>query len=301
MRGVPVGQKDLLGVVATDEQLPIDRSRAERTANGDPRLRHIFDAVRQAPQPPQPGRLNLSHGGFGDEGGRCLGAALKGLPEPLRLFSIGVASCGLTASGIAALAAGVGGRSFAGAGLKMLNVSGNTLLGDEGVTELLPLLLPTLEELYVANIGVGDKGMEALAAKLPTVLALSVFSCNDNSDISGGGWTALGTALPELVALKSLQAEECSGMRDTGAAALVVGIPACGVLETLNLHACGIGDEGARAVAAVMRNHRQDPALHVYLTGNEYVFSLSPCPKHTTNSKICAWCCRPTTNPPIEK
>ena len=125
---------DVLG----DQQLPIDRSLAERTANGDPRLRHIFDAVRDAPHPPQPGQLNLNHGGFGDEGGRCLGAALKGLPEPLRLVSIGIASCGLTASGIAAVAAGVNGRSFSGAGLKVLNVSGNTLLGDEGVIQLLP-------------------------------------------------------------------------------------------------------------------------------------------------------------------
>ena len=257
------------------EQPPIDRSQAERTANGDPRLRHIFDAVRQAPQPPQPGRLNLNPGGFGDEGGRCLGAALKGLPEPLRLCSIGVASCNLTASGIAAVAAGVGGRIFAGDGLKVLNVSGNTLLGDKGVTELLPLLLPTLEELYVANIGLGDRGLEVLAAKLPAVPALAVFSCNSNPNVLGRGWTALGTALPELAALKSLQAEESSGMRDTGAAALAVGIPFCLGLETVNRHACGIGDEGARAVAAVMRNHRRDQALHIYLTGNECVVQLS--------------------------
>ena len=64
-------------------------------------------------------------------------------------------------------------------------------------------------------------------------------------------------------------------MRDTGAAALAVGIPFCLGLETVNLHACGIGDEGARAVAAVMRNHRRDQALHIYLTGNECVVQLS--------------------------
>lgn len=197
----------------TDHQLPFseDQSRAERIGNGDPRLRHIFEEVRQAPKPPQPGRLNLSFDSFGDEGARCLGAALHGLPEPVRLCSIGVASCGLTASGIAAIAAGLRGRTFAGAGLKALNVSGNTSLGDGGVAELLPLMVSTLEELYLANVGLGDVGMEALAAKLPSVPTLCTLSCNANPSVAEAGWVALGKALPELRALKSFQAEECSG------------------------------------------------------------------------------------------
>ena len=188
-----------------------DQSRTERICNGDPRLRHIFEEVRQAPKPPQPGRLNLSFDSFGDEGARCLGAALHGLPEPIRLCSIAVASCGLTANGIAAIAAGLRGRTFAGAGLKALNVSGNTLLGDVGVVELLPLLMSHLEELYLANVGLGDVGMEALAARLPSVPMLCTLSCNANPSVVRSGWVALGEALPELRALKSFQAEECSG------------------------------------------------------------------------------------------
>lgn len=281
---------------------PIDRSRAERTANGDPRLRYIFDAVRQvcvtchpvppsyrttsgnpytnsvlrdpvhcrqAPHPPQPARLNLNHDGFGDEGGRCLGAALKGLPEPLRLCSIGVASCNLTASGIAEIAAGVRGRSFAEPGLKVLNVSGNARLGDEGVMELLPLLVPTLEELYIANVGLGDVGMDALATKLPRAPALGILSCNANPNIVGFGWKALGATLSKLLVLKSLQAEGCSGMGDSGAGVLVAGILGCPVLETVNLHACKIGDEGACAVAKVLRERKQTQVLLIYTTGNE--------------------------------
>jgi hypothetical protein len=260
-----------LGAAIDQQQLPIDQSLAERTANGDPRLRHIFDTVRQAPPPPQPGRLNLNYDCFGDEGGRCLGAALKGLPEPLRLCSIGIASCGLTASGMAAVVAGLRGRSFAGAGLRALNASGNAGLGDDGVVELLRLELPpTLEELYLANVGLGDAGMAALAAALPAMSALRTLSVNANPAVAERGWAALGAALPQLPALSSLQAEECVGMRDSGAAALAVGIPGALSLETVNLHGCGIGDEGARVLAVVMRGHRQEPALHVYLTANDY-------------------------------
>lgn len=84
------------------------------------------------------------------------------------------------------------------------------------------------------------------------------------------GWAALGAALPQLPALTCLQVEACTGMGDAGAAALAVGIPGASTLETINLHGCGIGDDGARALAVVMRSHRQEPALHVYLTGNAY-------------------------------
>lgn len=141
--------------VPHDQQIPVDMSAAEKLAergspfsaarHGDPRLRRIFDAVREAPQPPCPGRLNLSHDEFGDEGARCLGAALKGLHEPLRLSSIGVASCGLTANGVQAVVGGLLGRTFHGRGLRVLNASGNSGLGDDGVVALLGLALPTLE------------------------------------------------------------------------------------------------------------------------------------------------------------
>ena len=58
-------------------------------------------------------------------------------------------------------------------------------------------------------------------------------------------------------------------MHDNGAAALAAGILGCPVLETVNLHACSIGDAGARAMAAVTRARRRGPALHVYLTENK--------------------------------
>ena len=59
-------------------------------------------------------------------------------------------------------------------------------------------------------------------------------------------------------------------MHDDGAVALAVGLPGCPALESVNLHACSIGDNGARAMAAVTRARQRGPALHIYLTGNEY-------------------------------
>ena len=55
----------------------------------------LIEAVRAAPFPPAPGRLNLHYSHLGDEGARVLGTALQviGGALKLRLSTLGLCSC----------------------------------------------------------------------------------------------------------------------------------------------------------------------------------------------------------------
>ena len=214
----------------------------------------LLEAVRSAPFPPAPGRLNLHYSNLGDEGARVLGSALQvlgGFPQ-LRLSAIGLCSCGISADGFAYIARGLR-RGFQGDGLRVLNVSGNCGLGNEGIALLGSVLPCTLQVLHFGGTGCGNEGMIAVCGALPPMSeSLQTLSCVNNPDIAEAGWLALGAALSHLRSLRSLQAEGCSGMGCAGAVALSRGVPRAPQLHLLNLHGCAIGDEGACALAAVL-------------------------------------------------
>ena len=214
----------------------------------------LLEAVRSAPFPPAPGRLNLHYSNLGDEGARVLGSALQvlgGFPK-LRLSAIGLSSCGISAAGFAYITRSLR-RGFQGDGLRVLNVSGNCALGNEGIVLLGSVLPCTLQVLHFGGTGCGNEGMIAVCGALPPMSeSLQTLSCINNPNIAEAGWLALGTALSHMRSLRSLQAEGCSGMGCAGAVALSLGIPRAPQLHLLNLHACAIGDEGACALASVL-------------------------------------------------
>ncbi len=218
----------------------------------------LLEAVRAAPFPPAPGRLNLNYNRLGDEGARVVGTALQviGGSLKLRLSAIGLCSCDITADGFAYVVRGLR-RGFEGEGLRVLNVSGNYGLGDQGIALLGGVLPSTLQVLHFGGTGCGSEGMIAVCTALPHMgESLHTLSCVNNPAIAEAGWVALGTALMHTRALRSLQLEGCTGLRCAGLVALSRGIPCASQLHLLNLHGCRIGDEGACALASVLPSCR---------------------------------------------
>ena len=218
----------------------------------------LLEAVRAAPFPPAPGRLNLHYSRLGDEGARIVGTALQaigGSPK-LRLSAIGLCSCGISADGFAYIARGLL-RGFEGEGLRVLNVSGNYGLGNHGIALLGSVLPSALQVLHFGGTGCGSEGMIAVCTALSRMGAsLQSISCVNNPAITEAGWMALGTALSHTRSLRSLQLEGCTGLGCSGLFALSRGIPCAPQLHLLNLHDCTIGDEGACALARVLPSCR---------------------------------------------
>ena len=191
------------------------------------------------------GKLELIAAYMGDAGARALDAAVRALPSPLALTELRLEGCLLTAAGMATIA-GLMRDGRLGSQLKKLAFSVNEL-GDEGVTALAAALPPTLELLAVQQVGCGDAGMQAMARALPTT-RVGQLLCYKNPAVTEEGWTALAAALPTTgVDRLTLRAD----FGDAGVVSLARGLPESSV-RGLMLDACGVGDVGARALAAII-------------------------------------------------
>ena len=117
-------------------------------------------------------------------------------------------------------------------------------------------LLASLPELSLTHTDCGDAGLAALAATLAHTRISDLSICS-NDQISVEGFRSLAAALKDLRHLEALYANDCSGPDSAAAAALAEGtrqipLPPCSLHE-LNLDRCSIRDEGAQAIARVLR------------------------------------------------
>ena len=107
----------------------------------------------------------------------------------------------------------------------------------------------TLEKLHVD--GCDAEHLQPLIEALPP--RLTFFHCARNPRVASiGCWSALAVAIAgRLRAIECINARGCSQMGSAGLSALSTGLPkAAASLRTLILDDCGIGSEGASALAA---------------------------------------------------
>jgi len=209
-------------------------------------LREVFAALQnlRATAPPPRGlpapspdikKLSLYNRSIGDGGGRALGAALRSLPRAddpwvrsllrkdslsthpiyvgtdgrgIPLVGVFLSNCDLTPAGLAPIAAGLARCDTRR--LKTLRVNGNLELGDAGVAALAAVLPSSLADLYVGSTGCGDAGLTAVAAALPAT-QIQTLDAYDTPAVGEAGWRALADALPSLPQLRVLGLSGCGG------------------------------------------------------------------------------------------
>ena len=218
-------------------------------------LREISTALREAKAD---GKLMLEATGafanawMGRAGARVLEAAVRALPSPLALTEMSLSGRRLASDGPDGVTTFCGllrdGRL--GRQLKKLELWIDEV-GDAGVTALAAVLPPTLRTLSVCErVGCGDAGMLALARALPTT-RIDRLTIKGNPAVTEVGWAALGAALPVAGTEPHCLSLVASNFGDVGAAALARRLPESR-LRGVGLCYCGIGDAGARALAAVI-------------------------------------------------
>lgn len=130
-------------------------------------------------------------------------------------------------------------------------LSYNHGLGDAGIEALAAALPAHLRCLSVHCTGLGDAGMEKLVNALPPTLV--DLDCGNNSKgITHVGWAMLGRKLPHLPRLEVLGATQCA-MDNRGLAALVVGLARAPKLMQMSVQTNHIGDEGMLALSEVLQ------------------------------------------------
>ena len=219
-------------------------------------------------------RLDLEGSRMGEEGAKVLAAALLAMASPSqplaahspRLVGLWLQVSNLTAAGVSAIADAMVPRGAASA-LQHLALDKNPDVGDKGVAALAAVLPSTLEGLYLIEVGCGTQGMVALSAALPTLTRLARLDLCDNPGVGAEGWRAFGPAFGQLTALVDLYANLNPGMGSAGAAALAANLSGATSLRELHLSSNEIGDAGATAlVAALPRSLLTD----LNLAGNRF-------------------------------
>jgi hypothetical protein len=223
-------------------------------------LREITDAMhcaregRQGDDPVDeqalaPGELDLSNIQLGEAGCRTLAAALHAMPAPLALTDMYLDGCEITPAGVVPIAAAMQ-RGFAEDGLARLHIYNNPGLGDAGVVALAAALPSTLENLGLAEVGCGDAGMMALVAALPRLTALRGTNLSRNHAVGQAAWEAYAAMLPQLPCMRRLDVHSCSGMGDGGAFAIAAALEKCtlDVPGVLVIRDCRIGEEATAAL-----------------------------------------------------
>ena len=133
-------------------------------------------------------------------------------------------------------------KSLRGSYPKRIDLSDDDALGDANIERLCSALLGhrALTELRLPRCGCGFTGASAVAELIAVHVHLTTVDLSRNEAIGDAGASALGRALR-------------SSCR----------------LTTLELRACGVGDEGAAAIAtALSARRRQAPLAHLNLSFN---------------------------------
>ena len=87
--------------------------------------------------------------------------------------------------------------------MQFLDLGGNSSLGD-GVRALVPALSAVLIRLTINDCSIGDAGMIALAAVLPSKNNLRTLDVGYSPGVTPKGWAALGGAVGRMPHLEEL-------------------------------------------------------------------------------------------------
>jgi hypothetical protein len=217
--------------------------------------------------------MSLAEKNIGDDGARLVAAVLHYFRYQELCF-LSLQNNSLTAVAVSAIAPAIRDHP----GIKYFDMTGNPI-GEEGAIALAAALPPRMETLDLKNTALGDAGMTALIEALPRCPLLSELTLSKNAALTAAAFQALGAAMAAGGAvpnLTELVLWDCERMGCTGAQGLAVGLPKAPKLRVLDLCNCGIGNVGARAIAAVlpqcalrqldMTQNEFDGAVHDELT-----------------------------------
>ena len=183
---------------------------------------------------------------MGDAGARALEAAVRALPSPMALIKLNMSFSRVTHVGmklvVELLRDGLLGRQ-----LKSLFMTDNDI-GDAGAEALAAVLPPTLEVLFSSKIGCGDAGMFAIARAIPATRVERLLWRSEPA-VTAAGWTALGAALPTTGSVGLAVSADFGG---AGMARLAENLQESSV-KVILVDGCSLGDAGARAFAATVR------------------------------------------------
>jgi Ran GTPase-activating protein (RanGAP) involved in mRNA processing and transport len=198
--------------------------------------------------------LDLHFAEIGDGGAAALGRALASLPRPLPYTGIDLRDNGLGPAGVRSVARGLRlgyGGGGGGRGLEVLDLYANPFGGDaEAVGALAAALPPTLKDLNLTGVGLGNAGLGALLPSLRALPTLEVLSLCSN-ELGAEGFGAVGAALPSWAALRELRLQYNRRAGSAGVRALAAALsgapPSLAALEVMD---CGAD---AAAVAELER------------------------------------------------
>lgn len=219
---------------------------------------------------PKLASARASQPGRRDTGQQPASEARHGQREPRSAAGLRLASCGIDAAVIKALAPGLAHLPRFAA----LDLSENPL-GPAGEAAFAPALpaLTHLTELRLVGCGIGDGGAASIAPGLAAKTSLRVLLLGDNrvgmaalapaigrlrrlqslnlssNPLGPAGAAALATALPRLTECTKLGVDSC-GIDARGVAALAPGLSALPSLKSLTLGWNEIGREGVATLAA---------------------------------------------------
>ena len=88
--------------------------------------------------------------------------------------------------------------------MQFLDLGGHSSLGDDGLRALVPALSAGLIRLTINDCSIGDAGMIALAAVLPSKNNLRTLDVGYSPGVTPKGWTALGDAVGRMPHLEEL-------------------------------------------------------------------------------------------------
>eukprot|EP01047_Picozoa_sp_COSAG01_P032551 COSAG01_NODE_2358_length_7838_cov_7.568807_2_plen_651_part_00 len=136
--------------------------------------------------------------------------------------------------------------------LRVLWMSSNMFIGDEGMVALAPALprLRALEELAFSDTGFGDVGAVALAQALPQCENFQKVWLQRNGDIGAEGWSALAAAFAKCPKLRDLRLSHNPGIGAGGVAPIAQALPECRALQALFLNGCEIVEADAALLRA---------------------------------------------------
>lgn len=192
--------------------------------------------------------------------------------QTLRLGGQGVGHAGVYALHVAA-------RNGALRCLRTLDLGDNPEMGDTGVGYLAIALrrgcLPQLHALNLSNCAVGDKGLRHLAHALVAGASrqqtrLVRLALARNSGVTAEGMAYLSRdVLPEL---QHLDLDGCRRLGNKGFSILLAS-GALHELQTLRLGKTGVGDEGLKALSALLAGNGCRSLESLVVTGNPSIGS----------------------------
>ncbi len=125
--------------------------------------------------------------------------------------------------------------------LKSLNISGNTMVTNDGIRAIAKNLTNLISLDMSYNWKVSDFGVIIISNCLPNLQSLKLMECPNISDDS------VIVIAKNLVNLKVLDISKCDMVSDEGIEALATGyLP---YLESLNIAYCSVSDDGIRFIA----------------------------------------------------